>query len=146
MIDWNECRQRQSLVDDLSSIVTARNASQRRSELFVVDNRCKCCDIVVICDTAGTTEDRHNQTRVEIRQARPKSARKVASQRVIWMLRILRGATDLVHVTNRVPRGSFSWKSCQDFGMFLRDIEPVERVEQDKSIALGNEEGFPGVP
>ena len=33
-----------------------------------------------------------------------------------------------------------------DFGMFLRDIEPVERVEQDKSIALGNEEGFPGVP
>ena len=65
---------------------------------------------------------------------------------MIGMFHIFRRATDLVHVANRMPRGSLSRKSRQDFGMLLRDIKPVEGVEQNKPVALSNQERLPVLP
>ena len=81
-----------------------------------------------------------------MRQACPKSAREFLRQRVIGMLRIFRRAADLIHVPHGVPRGSLAREARHDVGMFLRDIKPVERVEQRKLVALRQQEWLPVLP
>src|SRR5664280_226693 len=62
------------------------------------------------------------------------------------MLFILWGTAHLVQVTNRVPWRSLGRKPRHDLRMFLRDIEAVERVEQNEAVALSNEKRLPVLP
>ena len=135
-----------SLINDLSAVIAAGDPSERRTKCFGIDRGRKRCDVVGFCNSAGATQKRRYEACIEIRQARPKSAREILRQRVIRMLLIFGGTAYLVHVTNRVPRRPFGREARHDLTMFLRDIEPVERVEQNEAVALSNKERFPVLP
>src|SRR6266571_2893130 len=135
-----------SLIDDLSAVIAASDPSERRTKFFGIDRGRKRCQVAGFCNSAGATQKRRYQTCIEIRQARPKSAREILRQRVIGMLLVFGGTAYLVHVTNRVPRRPLGRQARHDLGMLLRDIEPVERVEQNEAVALGNKERFPVLP
>src|SRR5882757_5896355 len=135
-----------SLIDDLSAVIAASDPSERRTKFFGIDRGCKRCEVAGFCNSAGATQKRRYEACIEIRQARPKSAREILRQRVIGMLLVFGGTAYLVHVTNRVPRRPLGREPRHDLTMFLRDIEPVERVEQNEAVALSNEERFPVLP
>src|SRR5882757_4726621 len=135
-----------SLIDDLSAVIAASNPSERRTKCFGIDRGRKRCEVVGFCNSAGATQKRRYEACIEIRQARPKSAREILRQRVIRMLLIFGGTAYLVHVTNRVPRRPFGRQARHDLMLSLGDIEPVERVEQHEAIALGQKERFPFLP
>ena len=113
-----------SLINDLSAIITASDPSERRAELFGVDRGRKRCEVVGFRNSAGANQNRRYKACIEIRQARPKSARKILRQRVIGMLLIFRGAADLVHVTNRVPRRPLGREARHD----LTDVPARHKI------------------
>jgi hypothetical protein len=135
-----------SLINDLSAVITASDPSERRTKLFGIDYGRKRCPVVGFRNSAGATQYRRYEACIEIRQARPKSAREILRQGVIGMLVVFGGTAYLVHVTNRVPRRPLGREACHDLRVFLRSIEPVERVEQNEAIALSNKERFPVLP
>jgi hypothetical protein len=114
-----------SLINDLSAIITASDPSEHRAKLFGIDRGRKRCEVVGSRKSAGASQKRRCEACVEIRQARPKSAREILRQRVIGMLLVFGGTAYIVHVTNRAPRCPLGRKARQDLTMFLRDIEPV---------------------
>src|SRR3954453_20194733 len=54
------------------------------------------------------------------------------------MLFIFGGTAYLVHVTNRMPGRPLGREARHDLTMFLRDVERVERVEQNEPGAVSN--------
>ena len=62
------------------------------------------------------------------------------------MLLVFGRTAYLVHVTNRVPRRPLRREARHDLTMFLRDVEPVERIEQNEAVALSNKERLPILP
>jgi hypothetical protein len=135
-----------SLINDLSAVIAASDPSERCPKLFGIDRGRQRCEVVGFCNSAGATQQRRDEACIEIRQARPKPAREILRQRVIGMLLVFGGTAYLVHVTNRVPRRPLGREARHDLTLLLRDIEPVERVEQNKAVALGNKERFPVLP
>ena len=135
-----------SLIDDLSAVIAASDPSERRTKFFGIDRGRKRCDVVGLCNSAGATQKRRYEACIEIRQARPESAREILRQCVIGMLLVFRGAAYLLHVTNRLPRRPLGRQARHDLRMFLRDIKPVERVEQNEAVALRQKERLPVLP
>src|SRR5262249_55402289 len=134
------------VIDDLAAVIAARDPPQRRTELLAIDQRRKCCEVGIVCNSASAAQNRRYEVCVKIRQARPESAREILRQRVIGMLLVFRGAAYLIHVTNRVPRSPLGRQALHDLMMFLGNVKPVERVEQSKAIALRNQERLPVLP
>ena len=104
------------------------------------------CEDRRISKFGGRGQKRRQEPHIEIRQARPKPAREILRQGVIGMQLVFGRTAYLVHVTNRVPRRPFGRKARQDLTMFVRDIEPVQRIEQNEAVALSNKERFPVLP
>src|SRR5471032_2273493 len=121
-----------SPINDLSAVITASDPSEGRTELFGT----QALRRRRVSQFGGREPKATSKDWIEIRQARPKSARKLFRQRVIGMLLIFGGTAYLVHVTNSVPRRPLGRNARQDLTMFLRDIESVERVEQNEVVTL----------
>ena len=66
-----------SLINDLPADITASDPSDRRTKLFGIDCGRKRCQVVGFYNSAGATQKRRYEACIEIRQARPKSARKI---------------------------------------------------------------------
>src|SRR5262249_13829605 len=124
---------RPSIIDDLSTVVTASDTSERGTKWFAVDHGRKRCQVFVSRNSAGATQNRGYEFCIEIRQARPKSAREILRQCMIGMLLVFGSAADLVHMTNHVPWGPLGREALHDVGMFLGNVKPVERIEQHEA-------------
>ena len=61
-----------SLINDLAAVIAASDPSELRMKLFGIDCGRKRCQVVGFYNSAGAIQKR----RIEIRQARPKSARE----------------------------------------------------------------------
>jgi hypothetical protein len=68
-----------SLINDLSAVITASDPSERRAKLFGIDRGRKRCEVVGFRNSAGASQKRRDEACIEIRQARPKSAREIAN-------------------------------------------------------------------
>jgi hypothetical protein len=65
-----------SLINDLAALITASDPSERRMKLFGIDWGRKRCQVVGFYNSAGAIQKRRYEACIEIRQARPKSARE----------------------------------------------------------------------
>ena len=66
-----------SFIDDLAAVIAASNASERRTKCFGLDRGCKRRELIGFCDSARATQEGRHEIFVEIRQARPESAREI---------------------------------------------------------------------
>jgi hypothetical protein len=66
-----------SLINDLAAVITASDPSERRMKLFGIDCGRKRCQVVGFYNSAGAIQKRRYEACIEIRQARPKSAREI---------------------------------------------------------------------
>src|SRR5262245_49037501 len=134
---------RRSVVDDLAAVVAAGDASECGAKRLAVDGGGERGELVAAGHAAPARQDRKQHLTLEMRQVRPEAAREFFRQGVIGMLRVLRRAPDLVHVARRIPGRALLGETGEEVGMFLRDVESIERVEQRKAVALREQKRLP---
>src|SRR5262245_66672299 len=91
-------------------------------------------------------KDIYERLAINTWQRSAEAARKHLGQSVLWMVSILWGPSNLIHVPNGIPRSTLGWKSRGNFGLFFGYVKTIESVEQCKSITLREKERFPFLP